>query len=56
MSIEASKMLDDVKKRIESTIKTNSYNSNTKLSHLSVTPQVVIGNPAQVIIDIVGFS
>ena len=52
MSIEASKMLDDVKKRIESTIKTNSDDSSTKLSHLSVTPQVVIGNPAQVIIDI----
>jgi nucleotide-binding universal stress UspA family protein len=52
MSIEASKMLDDVKKRIESTIQTNSDNSSTKLSHLSVTPQIVIGNPAQVIIDI----
>jgi nucleotide-binding universal stress UspA family protein len=52
MSIEASKMLDDVKKRIESTIKTNSDDSSTKLSYLSVTPQVVIGNPAQVIINI----
>ena len=53
MSIEASKILDDAKKRIESAIQTNSDNSSTKLSHLSVTiiPQVVIGNPAQVIID-----
>jgi nucleotide-binding universal stress UspA family protein len=54
MSIEASKMLDDAKKRIESAIQTNSNNSSTKPSHLSVTiiPQVIIGNPAQVIIDI----
>jgi nucleotide-binding universal stress UspA family protein len=54
MSIEASKMLDDAKKRIESAIQTNSENSSTKPSHLSVTiiPQVIIGNPAQVIIDI----
>jgi nucleotide-binding universal stress UspA family protein len=45
-------MLDDVKKCIELEIRTNSYNSNTKLSHLSVASQVVIGNPAQVIIDV----
>ena len=54
MSIEASKMLDGTKKRIESAVQTNSNNSSTKPSHLSVTiiPQVIIGNPAQVIIDI----
>lgn len=54
MGNEASKMLEDTKKRLESAIKTNGDNKSTKLLPLSVTviPKVVIGNPAQVIIDV----
>jgi nucleotide-binding universal stress UspA family protein len=54
MRNESSKMLADTKKRIESVILINSDKRGTKLSPLSVTviPQVVIGNPAEVIIDI----
>jgi nucleotide-binding universal stress UspA family protein len=53
MRKEASKMLDDTKKRIESSVKINGEKSSTKPSSLSVTviPQVIIGNPAEVIID-----
>ena len=53
MRKEASKMLDDTKKRIESSIKINSEKRGIKPSSLSVTviPQVIIGNPAAVIID-----
>jgi nucleotide-binding universal stress UspA family protein len=54
ISNEASKMLDDIKKRIESAIQITSNKRGTKLSPMSITiiPQVVIGNPAKVIIDI----
>ncbi len=54
MRKEASKMLDDTKKRIESAIQIDMDDESTKLMPLSVTiiPHVVIGNPAQVIIDI----
>ena len=54
MRNEASKMLDDTKKRLESAIQIDGDNRSTKLLPLSVTviPQVVIGNPAQVIIDV----
>ena len=53
MRNEASKMLDDTKKRLESAIRIDRDNRN-KVLPLSVTviPQVVIGNPAQVIIDV----
>lgn len=53
MRKEASKMLEDTKKRIESAIQIDIDNTSTNLLPLSVTiiPQVVIGNPAQVIID-----
>ena len=46
-------MLDDTKKQLESAIKINRDNKS-KVLPLSVTviPQVVIGNPAQVIIDV----
>lgn len=54
MRKEASKMLDDTKKRIESSIKINSEKSSTKPSSLSVIviPQIIVGNPAEVIIDV----
>jgi nucleotide-binding universal stress UspA family protein len=54
MRKEASKMLDDTKKRIESAIQIDMDDESTKLMPLSVTiiHHVVIGNPAQVIIDI----
>jgi nucleotide-binding universal stress UspA family protein len=54
MRKEASKMLDDTKKRIESSVKINSEKRGIRPSSLSVTviPQVMIGNPAEVIIDI----
>ena len=54
MRKEASKMLDDTKKRIKSSVEINSDKSGTKPSSLSFTviPEVIIGNPAQVIIDI----
>jgi nucleotide-binding universal stress UspA family protein len=54
MRNEASKMLDDTKKQLESAIKVDRDNKSTKVLPLSVTviPQVVIGNPAQVIIDV----
>ena len=54
MRNEASKMLEDTKKCIESDIQINSDKRSTKLQSQSVTviPQVVIGNPAEVIIDI----
>ena len=53
MGNEASKMLEDTKKRLESAIKIDRDNKSKVLS-LSVTviSQVVIGNPAQVIIDV----
>lgn len=53
MRKEASKMLDDAKKRIESSVKINSDKSGTKPSSVSVTviPQVIVGNPVGVIID-----
>lgn len=54
MRKEASKMLEDTKKRLESAIRIDRDNISTNLLPLSVTviPQVVIGNPAQVIIDV----
>ena len=54
MRNEASKMLDDTKKRLESAIQIDRDNRSTQLLPLSVTVilQVVIGNPAQVIIDV----
>ena len=54
MRKEASKMLDDTKKQLESAIKIDEDNKSPKVLPLSVTviPQVVIGNPAEVIIDI----
>jgi nucleotide-binding universal stress UspA family protein len=54
MRNEASKMLDDIKKRIESTIHINIEKRGTKLfpSSLVVIPQIIIGNPAEVIIDV----
>jgi nucleotide-binding universal stress UspA family protein len=54
MRNEASKMLDDIKKRIESTIQINVEKRGTKLSPISlvVIPQITIGNPAEVIIDV----
>jgi nucleotide-binding universal stress UspA family protein len=53
MRKQASKMLDDRKKRIESSVKINSDKRGIKSSSLSITviPQVIIGNPAEVIID-----
>jgi nucleotide-binding universal stress UspA family protein len=53
MRKEASKMLDDTKKRIKSSVEINSDKSGTKPSSLSFTviPEVIIGNPAEVIID-----
>ena len=54
MRNEASKMLDDIKKRIESAIQINIEKRGTKLSpsSLVVIPQITIGNPAEVIIDV----
>jgi nucleotide-binding universal stress UspA family protein len=54
MSNEASKMLDDIKKRIELAIQINSDKRGTRLPSQSVIviPQVIIGNPADVIIDV----
>jgi nucleotide-binding universal stress UspA family protein len=54
MRNEASKMLDDIKKRIESTIQINIDKRGTKLSprSLVVIPQIIIGNPAEVITDL----
>lgn len=54
MRKEASKMLEDTKKRLESAIQIDMDDESTKLLPLYVTiiPQVVIGNPAQVIIDL----
>jgi nucleotide-binding universal stress UspA family protein len=51
---ESSKMLEDTKKRLESAIQIDRDNTSTKPLPLSVTviTQVVIGNPAQVIIDV----
>jgi len=56
MKNEASKMLDDIKKVIELSMAVNN-NGNTKVSSssarsITVIPQVIIGNPAEVIIDI----
>ena len=47
-------MLEDTKKRLESAIQIDKDNISTKLLPMSVTiiPHVVIGNPAQVIIDV----
>jgi nucleotide-binding universal stress UspA family protein len=54
MRNESSKMLGNTKKRIESTLMINSDKRGTNLSHRSVVviPQIIIGNPAEVIIDI----
>jgi len=54
MRKEAFKMLEDTKKQLESAMQIDRDNKSTKVLPLSVTviPQVVIGNPAQVIIDI----
>ena len=54
MRNEASKMLDDTKKRLEAAIRIDGDNRSTKILPLSVTVilQVVIGNPAQIIIDV----
>lgn len=54
MRNEASKMLDDTKKRIESSIQIDSNKGDTKLSppFVTIIPQVIIGNPAEDIIDI----
>jgi nucleotide-binding universal stress UspA family protein len=54
MRIESSKMLDDTKKRIESTIQIDNDKGGTKLSARSiiVIPQIIVGNPAEVIIDV----
>jgi nucleotide-binding universal stress UspA family protein len=47
------KMLEDTKKRIESSIPVNnSKKKDTTIVSISVNPQVVIGNPAEVIIDV----
>ncbi len=56
MKNEASKMLDDIKKGIELSMAVNSK-GNTKVSFssalsITVIPQVIIGNQAEVIIDI----
>jgi hypothetical protein len=51
MSNEASKMLDDIKKRIELAIQiNNSEKRGTKLPSQSVTviTQVIVGNPGEV--------
>jgi nucleotide-binding universal stress UspA family protein len=54
MKNEATKMLNDTKKRIESSITVNSNKKDTKVSspYVTVIPEVIIGNPAEVIIDI----
>jgi nucleotide-binding universal stress UspA family protein len=56
MKNEASKMLDDIKKGIELSMAANSKgNTNVSSSSalsITVIPQVIIGNPAEVIIDI----
>ena len=54
MKDEAAKMLNDTKKRIKSSITVNSNNKDTKASspYVTVIPQIIIGNPAEVIIDI----
>ncbi len=54
MRNEASKMLDDIKKHIESTIQINIDKRGTKLSpsSLVVIPQIIIGNPPEVITDL----
>jgi len=55
MKKETSRTLDDIKKDIESSMAVNSK-GNTKPSSsatpVTVIPQVIIGNPAEVIIDI----
>jgi nucleotide-binding universal stress UspA family protein len=53
MKNEALKMLDDTKKRIESSIIVNNKKKkDTTIVSISVNPQVIVGNPAEVIIDI----
>jgi nucleotide-binding universal stress UspA family protein len=54
MRNESSKMLEDTKKRIESSLIIDSDKRRTKPSSLSVTviPQIIVGNPAEVIIDV----
>ena len=58
MRNEASKMLDDTKKQLELAIQIDGDNRSTKLLPLSVTviPQVVIENPAQVIVDVANYK
>ena len=47
-------MLDDTKKRIESSIQIDSDKGDTKLSppFVTIIPEVIIGNPAKMIIDV----
>jgi nucleotide-binding universal stress UspA family protein len=54
MKNEASKMLEDTKKRIESAIQINGDKRGTRLPSQSVTviTQVIVGNPGEVIIDV----
>ena len=54
MRNESSKMLEDTKKRIESAIQINSDKRGTRLPSQAVIviPQVIIGNPTEVIIDV----
>ena len=58
MKNEATKMLNGTKKRIESSITVNSNKRDTKVSspYVTVIPQVIIGNPAEVIIDIANYK
>jgi nucleotide-binding universal stress UspA family protein len=53
MRNEALKTLEDTKKRIESSIIVNNNNKkDMTLVSVSVNSQVIIGNPAEVIIDL----
>jgi nucleotide-binding universal stress UspA family protein len=53
---DASKMLYDIKRRIERSAAANSNKRNTKISCSSVSimviPQVTIGNPSEVVVDV----
>jgi nucleotide-binding universal stress UspA family protein len=53
MRNEALKTLEDTKKRIESSIIVNNNNKkDMTLVSISINSQVIIGNPAEVIIDL----
>jgi nucleotide-binding universal stress UspA family protein len=52
MRNEALKKLEDTKKRIESSIIVNDKKKMMMSAVLSVNPQVIVGNPAKVIVDI----